>query len=310
MSIENDESDGRTNPPDASSQSSILNSQFREATDVPKESPKTILFQFVVFPLGIVVIGVGIFLLFGKLASNDATIPSYLSDIRSGSDHRKFQAAYELSKSIKRGEAAQYPNLGPELVNIYRGAKNDDPRIRQYLALVMGKIGDRRVTPALVEALREPQVETRIYALAALAELRDPQSVPAVIEATRDEERDVRKTAYFTLGELGDSQAIPVLAAALEDPTADVRFNAAMALSRFNDKRAVPVLREMLDRSRLDRVTGMRPDQKDDAIAAAISAYAKLGGADAAAELTRIAETDQSIRVRSVAKSALAQIGK
>ena len=75
------------------------------SSDVPKESPKTILFQFVVFPLGIVVIGVAIFLLFGKLASSDASIPSYLSDIRSGSDHRKFQAAYELSKSIKRGEA-------------------------------------------------------------------------------------------------------------------------------------------------------------------------------------------------------------
>jgi HEAT repeat protein len=262
----------------------------------------------VIFPLGIVVIAVGVFFLFGKLASNDASIPSYLSDIRSGSDHRKFQAAYELSKSIKRGEAKQYPNLGPELVNIYRGAKDDDPRIRQYLALVMGKIGDRRVTPALVEALHEPLVETRIYALAALAELRDPQSVPAVIEATRDEEKDVRKTALFTLGELGDGRAVPTLAAALEDPTADVRFNAALALSRFDDRRALPVLREMLDRSRLDRVVGMRPDQKDDALAAAIAAYAKLAGAEARAELQPIADGDPSMRVRSVAKSALEQI--
>ena len=192
-------------------------------TDIPKESPRTILFQFVIFPLGIVVIGVAIFLLFGQLASNEASIPSYLSDIRSGSDHRKFQAAYELSKSIKRGEASQYPNLGPELVNVYRGAANDDPRIRQYLTLVMGKIGDRRVTPVLIESLKEPLVETRIYALAALAELRDPQSVPAIIEATRDEEKDVRKTAYFTLGVIGDERAVPVLAAALEDrsPTSD-----------------------------------------------------------------------------------------
>ena len=281
----------------------------QSSNDIPKESPRTILFQFVIFPLGIVVIAVGVFFLFGKLASNDASIPSYLSDIRGGSDHRKFQTAYELSKSIKRGEAKQYPNLGPELVSIYRGAKDDDPRIRQYLALVMGKIGDRRVTPALIEALREPLVETRIYALAALAELRDPQSVPAVIEATRDEEKDVRKTAFFTLGELGDPRAVPVLVAALEDPTADVRFNAAMALSRFNDKRALPVLREMLDRSRLDRVAGMRPDQKDDAMAAAISAWARLAGAEGAAELKPIAESDPSMRVRSVAKSALAQIG-
>lgn len=277
-------------------------------TDVPKDSPRTILFQFVVFPLGIVVIGVAIFLLFGQLASNDSSIPSYLSDIRSGSDHRKFQAAYELSKSIKRGEAAQYPNLGPELVNVYRGAAQDDPRIRQYLTLVMGKVGDRRVTPVLIEALREPLVETRIYALASLAELQDPRSVPAIIEATRDEEKDVRKTALFTLGVIGDRRAVPVLVPALEDPTADVRFNAAMALSRFGDERAAPVLREMLDRSRLDRVAGMRADQKDDALAAAISAYAKLAGRDAIPALEPLAAGDPSMRVRSVARSAIEQV--
>ena len=278
------------------------------SSDVPKESPRTILFQFVVFPLGIVVIGVAIFLLFGRLASNDASIPTYLSDIRSGSDHRKFQAAYELSKSIKRGEAKQYPNLGPELVRVYQAARDDDPRIRQYLALAMGKIGDRRVTPALAEALKEPLVETRIYALAALAELGDPQSVPAVIEATRDEEKDVRKTALFTLGELRDPRGVPALAAALEDPIADVRFNAALALSRFGDRRATPVVREMLDRSRLDRVAGMRPDQKEDALAAAIAAYANLAGREAIVELQRLAERDPSMRVRSVAKSAIEQI--
>ncbi|MGZ8829774.1 MAG: hypothetical protein ACXW2Q_05280, partial [Thermoanaerobaculia bacterium] len=79
--------------------------------DVPRESSRTILFQFVVFPLGVVLIGVAVFLLFGRLASNESSIPDSLNDIRNGSSHRKFQAAYELSKSIKRGEAKRYPNL-------------------------------------------------------------------------------------------------------------------------------------------------------------------------------------------------------
>jgi HEAT repeat protein len=276
-------------------------------TDVPKDSPRTILFQFVVFPLGIVVIAVAIFFLFGKLASEDASIPSYLSDIRSGSDHRKFQAAYELSKSIKRGEAAQYPDLALQLTDVYRGAKDDDPRIRQYLALVMGRVGDKRSTPTLVEALKEPQVETRIYALAALAELRDAAAVPAIIEAAGEVEKDVRKTALFTLGEIGDARAVPVLVAALEDREADVRFNAALALSRFGDRRAAPVLRSMMDRSVLDRVPGMRPDQKEDAIAAAITAYARLEGEAARDVLQPLAERDPSVRIRSVARAALKQ---
>ena len=274
-------------------------------SDVPRESPRAILFQFVVFPLGVVLIGVAIFLLFGKLASNEQSIPEYLNDIRTGSDHRKFQAAYELSKSIKRGEAARYPNLVEQVTGVYAASKDDDPRIRQYLALVLGKIGDRRATPTLIEALREPAVETRIYALVALGELKDPAAVPAMIEATKDSERDVRKTAMYTLGQTGDPRAVPVLATALNDGAADIRYNAALALARFDDQRAVPVLREMIDRKQLDMVAGMRPDQKEEAMIAAIGAYARLAGAEADEVLRPIADRDPSMRVQSAAKAAL-----
>jgi HEAT repeat protein len=273
--------------------------------DVPRESPRTILFQFVIFPLGVVMIGVAIFLLFGKLASNEQSIPDYLNDIKSGSSHRKFQAAYELSKSIKRGEAKRYPNLVDQVIDIYRSSKDDDPRVRQYLTLVLGKIGDARAVPVLVDALRDPVVETRIYALIALAELRDRSSVPAVIAATRDEDKDVRKTAIYALGDIGDPRAVPILEEALNDQVADIRFNAAMALSRFGDQKAEPVLRAMVDRATLDRVPGMRPDQKEDAMVAAIPAYAKLAGKSAAAELVPLANSDPSMRVRAAAKDAL-----
>ncbi len=279
-----------------------------EVADVPKESTKTILFQFVVFPLGVVLIAVFVFLLFGKLASEEQSIPEYLSDIRSGSSHRKFQAAYELSKSIKRGEAKRYPNLVEQVIDVYRASKDDDPRIRQYLTLVLGKLGDRRATPTLIEALQESSVDNRIYALLALSELRDPAAVPAMIGAARDPEKDVRKTALFALGQTGDAHAVPVLAEALNDPIADIRFNAALALARFNDRRAVGVLKEMLDRSRLDRVAGMRPDQKDEAMTAAISAYAKLVGREAEPDLQRLINSDPSVHVRAVAKSTLEQV--
>lgn len=277
-------------------------------SDVPKESPKSILFQFVFFPLGVVLIGVAIFMLFGKLASTEQSIPEYLNEIRTGSDHRKFQAAYELSKSIKRGEAKRYPNLVEQVVDVYKASKDDDPRVRQYLSLVLGKLGDRRGTPTLIDALHEPGPENRVYALLALGELRDPAAVPAMIEAARDQEKDVRKTALYALGQTGDARAVPVLVEALNDTTPDVRYNAALALSRFNDRRAIPVLKEMLDRSRLDRVQGMRPDQKEAAMTTAIAAYARLAGKDAAPDLQRIATSDPSVHVRGVAKSAYEQV--
>lgn len=275
--------------------------------DLPKESARTILFQFVFFPLGIVLVGVAVFLLFGKLASSGQSIPDYLNEIRSGSAHERWQAAYQLSKSLKRGEAKDYPDLSQKVAALYVSAKDDDPRIRRYLSMVLGNLGDRRATPLLVDAAGEKDVETRIYALLALAELRDPAGVSAMIRAAGDDEKDVRKTALYALGSTGDPRAVPVLAEALGDPTPDVRFNAAVGLSRFGDRRALGVLREMLDRRRLDTVAGMREDQKEEAMIVAAGATARFGGDEAVTAL-RPLERDRSLRVQSAARDALKQV--
>jgi HEAT repeat protein len=280
-----------------------------ERDDLPKESARTILFQFVFFPLGIVLVAVAVFLLFGKLASDEQAIPDYLSEIRSGSSHERWQAAYQLSKSLKRGEAKKYPNLEQQVASLYEGAKHDDPRIRRYLSMVLGTLGDRRATPLLAGAVGENDTDTRVYALLALADLRDPASVPAVMKAAGDDDKDVRKTALYALGSIGDARAVPQLAAALNDETPDVRFNAAVALSRFGDKRAMGVLREMLDRNRLRHVQGMREDQQEEAMIVAMNAYARLAGRDAQPDLERLTK-DPNIRVAAAAKETLSRVAK
>ena len=277
------------------------------SADIPKESPKTILFQFVVFPLGIVAVAVGIFFLFGKMASNEQTVPEYLNEVRNGGQRERWQAAYQLSQLINAGEAKKYPDLVNNVAAVYHSAKDDDPRVRRYLSMVLGNLGDRRATPLLIEALSEKDVETRIYAVLALGRLRDPASVPHVLNAFANDERDVRKAAAYALGEIGDPRAVPALAAALNDPTADIRFNAAVAMARFGDTRAIGVVREMLDRSRLDKVQGMRPDQKDETILAAIPAVRKIAPEEAERLLGPLAQSDPSLQVRSAAKEALSQ---
>src|SRR5581483_7290001 len=209
-------------------------------SDLPKETPRSILFQFVLFPLGIVLVAVGIFFLFGKLATEQHTIPDYLNTIRSGSSHERWQAAYQLSKSLKRGEASRYPNLEQDVAAIYEQSKTDDPRIRRYLSMVLGTLGDRRATPVLLGGLNDRDPDNRIYVLLALGELKDPASIPRIEQAAGDSEKDVRKTAYFTLGEIGDPSALPAIERGLGDGVPEVRWNAAMALTRFNDARAVP----------------------------------------------------------------------
>ncbi len=275
------------------------------SSDIPKESPRAILFQFVIFPLGIVAIAVAIFFLFGKMASDEQSIPDYLNEVRSGGRRERWQAAYQLSQLMNAGEAKKYPNLAHDVIRVYEEAKNDDPRIRQYLSMVLGNLGDKRATPVLVDALQDRAPETRIYAALALGRLRDPAAVPALLKAFAEDERDVRKAAAYALGELRDPRALPALAGALEDPIADVRYNAAIALARSGDTRAIGVLREMLDRSRLDRVPGMRPKQKEETMLAAIPALIRVAPEEAKSILTPLAKNDESMRVRSAATEAL-----
>lgn len=275
------------------------------STDIPKESSKTILFQFVLFPLGVVAIAVGIFFLFGKLASDEQTVPDYLHEVQSGGRRERWQAAYQLSQLINAGAAKKYPNLVNDVIRVHDGAKNDDPRIRQYLSMVLGNLGDRRATPLLIDALHDRAPETRIYAALALGRLGDPSAVPALIDVFSTDERDVRKAAAYALGETRDPRALPVLVAALTDPIPDVRYNAAIAVSRYGDSRSIGVLREMLDRPRLDRVAGMRSDQKDATMLAAIPALVKIAPEEAKAILTPIAKNDPSLQVRSAASEAL-----
>lgn len=275
------------------------------SSDIPKESPKTILFQFVVFPLGIVAVAVGIFFLFGRLASDEQTVPEYLNEVRYGGQRERWQAAYQLSQLINAGEAKKYPDLVNNVAAVYKASKDDDPRVRRYLSMVLGNLGDRRATPLLIEALADADVETRIYAILALGRLRDPASVPHVLKELDSDERDVRKAAAYALGEMGDPRAAEALVKALNDQSPDVRYNAGMALARSGDKRAIGVVREMLDRKRLDEVVGMRPDQKEATILAAIPALVKIAPEEAPAILEPLSRTDPSMQVRSAAKEAL-----
>jgi len=261
----------------------------------------------VVFPLGIVAIAVGIFFLFGRLASDEQTIPDYLNEVKSGGRRERWQAAYQLSQLINVGEAKKYPNLVDDVGKVYADAKHDDPRIRQYLSMVLGNLGDRRATPMLVDAIEHDEApETRIYAALALGRLHDAAAVPALVKVFQSDERDVRKAAVYALGEIGDPRAIPALETALNDPIADVRYNVAIALARMNDKRSIGVLREMLDRKALAKVQ-MRPDQTDAILLAAIPALKRIAPEEAPRLLGPLAQSDPSLQVRSAAKEALGQ---
>ncbi len=279
-----------------------------------RQSTPFLVLQFFIFPLAIVAVCVTVFVVFGLIASEGKGPRQYLDEVRTGSANRRWQAAFELTKVLQahKDPALKDPRFVEEAVRTFRESASDDPRVRRYLALALGRLGDRRAVPALLEAAREaaadgarPDPETQIYALWALGAIGDPEALPALVELGRSADAGVRKTAVHALGSFPGELSRAALVRALADTVDDVRWNAAVALARRRDPAAAPVLLEMLDRAHLDAVAGMTEDQRVETLLQAVEAAAVVPDPRLRDALARLRDGDPSLKVREGARAAL-----
>mgnify|MGYP003693740957 CR=1 FL=1 len=228
-------------------------------------------------------------------------------------------------------------SLAPVLVKAFEEAKNEDPRVRRYLALAIGRL-DPPLPPeavaALVESLEDPERhwnpdwfsrlngwsdidinEARISTIWALGSSGDPSVVAKLEPLYNSADAGIRKIVVYALGALpGDSQ-IDTLRTALEDSATDVRWNAAVALARHGRADGMPVLRQMIDRAYVEQVVkrDVRQDSDQDPIAevmiGGLRAIASLKDTSVKAPVEVVSQQDRSLRVRQAALEALRQIG-
>jgi HEAT repeat protein len=284
-----------------------------EPAAVRQGTPFLVL-QFFVFPLSIVAVCVTVFVVFGLIASEGKGPRQYLDEVRTGSANRRWQAAFELTKVLQAGKdpVLKDPRFVDEAVRTFRESSADDPRVRRYMALALGRLGDRRAVPALLQAAKDAapdgprsDPETQVYAVWALGAIGDSEAVPVLLELARSEDPGVRKTAVHALGSFPSEDSRAVLAAALSDAVEDVRWNAAVALARRRDPAAVPVLLDMLDRSHIDAMAGMSEEQRVETLLQAIEAAAVVPDPALRSALERLRDGDASLRVREAARVAL-----
>lgn len=290
-----------------------------ETTTSPEETPaasepelgddldfgRTVL-QFFVIPAFVVALCVGVFFFFAWLVSDEKTGVDYLNEIRAGSETRRWQAAFELSKIITmETEHERMKGLVPEMVAAFEAAEADDERVRHYLALSLGHLGDESATPVLIEALADDDASTRLYAGWALGNIGDRRAVPGLVERVGDDDPGVRKIAVYALGAIGDERAIPRLQASLSDPVRDVSWNAAVALAQLGDASGESQLLQMLDREFLERVAEMDESQKLLATESAIKAAGLLESDVLTEQLESIADEHPNLAIRRAALTAL-----
>jgi HEAT repeat protein len=278
----------------------------------PRQTTPFLVLQFFVFPMAIVAVCVTVFVIFGLVAGESRGAKEYLGEVRSGGASRRWQAAFELSKVLQahKDPALQDPKFAESLLALFRDSKNDDPRVRRYLALAMGRLKDPRAVPLLIEALDEDpgqaaDAETQIYALWALGAIADPAALPALMQAAKSSDPGLRKTAVHALGSFPGDASRAALAEALQDAVEDVRWNAAIALARRGDAAGAPVLASLLDREHL-KAAGLGPELCEDTLLQGVAVAPGLKDEGVRKALEKLRDGDPSLKVREAARKALA----
>ena len=289
----------------------------RETGDrTPLASAPAVAVQFFLIPLVVVGAMVLIYLGFRSLVTDERSAAEYLVDIRNGGTDHRWPAAYELSRLMSDPELVkrEQATLGPELVRAFEASKDDDPRVRRYLALALGRlvppipVDARRV---LIDALNDSDSETRLSAIWALGSTGDATVVPALRQMYGSQDAGVRKMTVYALGALPGDEGNETLVAALNDAVPDVQWNAAIALARHGRREGVPVLKRMLDREYVERTVSRQPRTEDEVdpvgevMISGLRAVAALRESTLSEPVAALSRDDENLKVRQAALETL-----
>lgn len=281
------------------------------SADVTADANPRIATRLFILPAiigSVVVLLLAVWFLFGALTREARSADAYLQDVKTSEGNRRWQAAYELSRLLDSGELKAQEGTAAQALAVFESARlnNEDPRVRRYLALTLGRLKSTTAVPALAGALKDSDPETRIYAALSLGKIGDRRATKALAAALSDEDPGVRKSAAYALGSLADPAAADQLREALHDEQIDVTWNAAVALARMNDSSGAEVLRSMADREFVDRASQSEdPATRTEVLVTAVQAIVMIEDKGSIGALEKLAANDPDLRARQAAIEGL-----
>jgi hypothetical protein len=262
------------------------------AGDLPEHLPEVrppsvgFIVQLFLIPAMIVAAVVGVYWLFGRLATSDQDWRELVVELQNTNTHRRWRAAVGLAQLLEadlnrpgKQDLTKNPEIARALTELFRerlaaGRSQEDISQQVFLATTLGYLDQPDiVVPPLLEALdgrADHDAEVRkaaarsIFFIAGRAAEQKKEGQPALqeelisqpglleglIELTREEEPVFRHMGAFALGLIPAPQAQQRLRVLLADGDADTRANAAIGLARQGLTDGWPVFREILKAAR------------------------------------------------------------
>ncbi|WP_437227226.1 HEAT repeat domain-containing protein [Planctomicrobium sp. SH661] len=243
--------------------------------DLPPVEPPSagMIIQLFLVPAVIVAVIVGVYALFGRVASQELDWRQLTTDVRSENPHVRWRGALGLAQMLdadaQRGDKSQHlaarPEIASALADLYqelitRNSLNEEELKQiEFLSKALGRM---EVPETIVPVLRagiqtDRNHDVRKHSLIGLAmlagtmkdnpSLRDnAKLVTQMIDISKESDPLFRHQAAFDLGLLASPAALERLEVLLEDPDEMVRVNAAIGLARNGKLNGLPVFHELL----------------------------------------------------------------
>ena len=289
-------------------------SDSEQKLTTPEEQSRVyvLFYSFFLIPLMVTVIGVLFFMVVRFVTFESGNPQEYLTQIKIGSASKRWQSAYELSKILSDPDRVPFDEqFKNSIISAFEQSLHDDPKVRMYLALAMGRTGDDAYGESLMTALNDDSAEIVTAATQALGLI---QYAPAVAQlsvlATSSEFQPVRLASAISLGQIGDESSLPLLKNLLNDEEANIRWDAAIALAKMGNSSGASIINSLLTRSYYKNFKEIDSWETEKAILVAIQVSSQLGGEQFKLNLLTLAKEDPNMEIRNAALKTLESVYK
>lgn len=276
--------------------------QVTQVNDEQKPFLDVLVHSFFVIPFLIAVFCILLFVSMHLLTRENQSVFDYLEDIKTGGATKRWQGAFELSKFLANpAMVPQDARFVSELSSIYEQSKNDDPRVRQYLALAMGRSGKKVFFDTLVDHIEQEKKENLPAVIYALGMLQESKALPILYEYLNDEDARIRSLAVVALGNINDKRALEQLMNKLNDAEVNVRWGAAISLANMGNQTGENVLLDLLNRDYYKDLPQIDVYEQSSLMLKTIEAAGKIKSDRLNEKIRWISQNDQNMKIKSAA---------